>query len=258
MLIAWWPAEVLNNGFGSAPATSGGGRHLPGSRPSSVEMPPLPGQPSPPQLWATFLCLCPCLLPRTEETGSGPTWADSGEAKVTVTSTLRPFSQVLRSLFVLPRPLFSVAEPWGFKPRLPRKHQVMQGPRQSCPLPAPWSPPLEMPNLHFCPDGSPCPESSCSALEWHLTRFPAHLGGSCVITQPLLTCRVSGVRWGLAGVGWGAGVVPVSRAGSRARSGLSLRAMERLRSCVPGISPRWGPWDRLEEGWGEARWEGVS
>lgn len=116
VLIAWWPAEVLNNGFGSAPATSGGGRHLPGSRPSSVEMPPLPGQPSPPQLWATFLCLCPCLLPRTEETGSGPTWADSGEAKVTVTSTLRPFSQVLRSLFVLPRPLFSVAEPWGFKP----------------------------------------------------------------------------------------------------------------------------------------------
>lgn len=72
-LIAWWVAEVLNNGLAECCSPCRGGLHLLGSRPSTQGFLLSPGQPSPLQLCATPRP-CPFSHPRTEKTGSGPTW----------------------------------------------------------------------------------------------------------------------------------------------------------------------------------------
>lgn len=63
-LIAWWPAEVLNNGLADCYSHYRGGLHLPGSRPSAPKMPLLPRAA---QLSAAVCCPSPLPLPTPQD-----------------------------------------------------------------------------------------------------------------------------------------------------------------------------------------------
>lgn len=217
-LIAWWPAEVLNNGLVDCYSHYRGGLHLPGSRPSAPRTPLLPRaaqraaavrRPSP----------CPCAFPRAGKAGSGPTWPQPGQAKVIVTSGPRPLSQVSGSLFPLPRPLIShVAELWVFKLLSPGSTRSGRGLSEG-PLPAP--PPLA-PRISARDQRGPCPESS-SAVDGSWPAAPPPEVSPWLLQPPLSWPGPGGRQGGLA---------------SRAEAGLALdfllRAMGTHRRVCAG------------------------
>lgn len=106
-LIAWWPAEVLNNGLADCYSHYRGGLHLPGSRPSAPRMPLLPRA----ARLSAAVCRpspgAPAHPPGLSKLAPGPPWPRprAGEGHGYEWPGVR--QPGLGESFPLPRPLFS-------------------------------------------------------------------------------------------------------------------------------------------------------